>query len=191
MKEYIKKNHEDLFSVFGHEYRKCIPLALEFLEEREQKGYIDLYNLTSVFLLDISRLCSRNFFKEAVLFISQILSAANKDGFQIEENLGFQLRKQRGISYCEQRGGNRLPEISIGFIVDKYGDSIEQYAHWLYKQNYVYPNLYGIDKENLIRTVSFLSLLISWFINHKFTDTMIEINGLPLLKPAFLQDSLV
>lgn len=161
------------------------------MREREEPRSLNIYHTVSLFLLDISRLCSKNFFKEAVMFISQILAAANEDGLQYEKNLGFQQPFDSALAYCQQRDSARLSEITIAFLVSDFGSTIEKNAHWLYKQNGTYPNMFGITRESLVRTCTFVNLLVSWLVNHGLTNTALEIQGLPTLVPSFLQDHIL
>lgn len=145
----------------------------------------------SLFLIDISRLCSRHFFKEALLFMSLIASEANLNGLQFEQNLGFHQPYDDRIAYCQQRSAIRLPEVAVAFVVSDFGGSVEKNALWLYRQNGVFPNLFGITKESVIRTCAFVNLFVSWLAHQGLTDTGLEIRDLPGLAPSFLQDHIL
>lgn len=191
LKDHIRQNHNDLEEIFGRNYRKQIPLALEYMQEREYPKQVNIYHVVSLFLLEISRLCSKNFFKEAVLFLSHIIAAANQKGQEYEQNLGFHLPIDPKLAYSLQRDAMRLSEITIAFIVSEFGGTIEKNAYWLYRQNGVFPNMFGVTKESLIRTACFVNLFVAWLVNHELTDTSLEIQGLPTLVPSFLQDHIL
>lgn len=184
-------NYVDLEEIFCQNFRKQIPMALEYMQDREHPKQLNIYHISSLFLIDISRLCSKHFFKEAVLFVSLILAEANLNGLQFELNLGFNLPYDQKIQYCLQRDAQRLPEIAVAFLVSDFGGSIEKNAYWLYRQNGVFPNLFGITKECVVRTCAFVCLFISWLVKQGLTNTGFEVQGMPPLVPSFLQDHIL
>lgn len=120
-----------------------------------------------------------------------IISEANLNGLQFEQNLGFSLAFEGQSQYAQQRDGQRLPEIAVAFLVSDYGGSVEQNAFWLYRQNGVFPNLFGITKECVVRTCAFVDLFVAWLVKLGLTNTGLEVQGMPPLVPSFLQDHIL
>lgn len=191
LRETLQANYSDLEEVFGLGFRKKLPTVLEYMRERESPKPLSVYHATSLFLLDVSRLCSKNFFKEAALFLSLIIAEANKNGRLFEQNLGFNLPFDSRVQYCHQRDAARLPEIAVAFIVSGYGASVEKNAYWLYRQNAVFPNLFGITKESVVRACAFVGLFVGWLVKVGLTNTGLEVTGMPPLVPSFLQDHIL
>lgn len=67
----------EFIEVLGLEYRKMMPLVMQYQKDVNEVvrlvNGVDMYQALSLLLLDISRLCSRSFFKEAVLLSAYIL----------------------------------------------------------------------------------------------------------------------
>lgn len=189
----LKKRMYDLYhelnEVFDTRFRSHIGLCVEYLVDAHKLMYCSINLAVSLFLLELSKYCSMNFFKEAVLLLSDLLDVANREGHVYEQNMGFYSFAKPEMTYCEQRAARRLAEISAAYLSVHFGPSVEKYAVWLNSSNQTYPNLFGNTRQHLVRTTHFLELLNKWLVEYRMTDTSLQIIGLPKLEADFLLDN--
>lgn len=178
----------DLAGVFGPLYRKDIGEASAYLRESSPAGQLNCYQVVCLFLFFVSRYSSQNVFKEMLLLLSNLLNLANNGWSQYEPNLGFPTgQNQMAEPYCLRSDLAHFPELATAYLLHRYPGDVPASVSFLNQKNSVYPNMYGIDKINVIRTVTFLRLMSRWLLIYGFTTSVLFVSDCPKLTADFLK----
>lgn len=182
--------YRELLDIFGSDgCRKDVHLVRAYLEERNGKRGISISETMQVFLIFFSKYSSLNLFKEVCMLVVCILRFSDEYGRQIERNLSIREKKiANNLRYSHHAGPALLPELFMAYMHESFSQEIPAVAEWLSHKCCVYPNLFGVVKINLIRTLTFLDLIVSWLTYHAFTPTILEIRNLPKVEAPYLQN---
>lgn len=119
--------------------------------------------------------------------MSQVLKVVNEHGLMFEMALDIMIPFDTKLAYCDQRTPNLLPEIISVYLIEVHPRCIAANALWLNREDNVYPNMFGLDKIHLVRTITFLKLFVRWLIQYGFTDASLEVKSVPTIEASHLK----
>lgn len=179
---------EELADIFGSIYRKDIAEVSAYLKETSPSGQLNCYQVICIFLFFVSRYSSQNVFKEMLLLLSNFLKNANPQVPDPETNLGLPLGKRPSCtSYSSESDLSDFAELARAYLLEAYHLDMAPSVSFLNQKNSVYPNMYGIEKINVIRTVTFFRLLSRWLVLYGFSTAQLLVPDCPKLTADYLR----
>lgn len=132
--------------------------------------------ILSLFIIHVSTLCSKTFFKEVVVFLGMYRQLMNLKGWEKFKWITGEECENEELEFCEEKSAEFLPDFSNIFITEFFPKFLIEKPFLHEEHEY---SLLGTNSQKLMRVILLIQYLGAWLKVHKFTEAKLS-----LIKPS-------